>query len=31
MSSIIATQIVMNNLFLPREIIENIKEYTFHK
>jgi hypothetical protein len=21
----------MNHLFLPREIIENIKEYTFHK
>ena len=29
--STISKQVVMNNLLLPKEVIEIIKEYTFHK
>ena len=29
--STIATQVVINHLLLPKEVIEIIKEYTFHK
>jgi len=29
--STIATQVVINQLLIPKEVIEIIKEYTFHK